>query len=376
MLRTLKAIFARGVNPAFLFILIKKELLQISRDPSVLAVVILQPLLLVVLYCFAMRMDVKPVEIAIVTPYQSQVQRQVTDAFIGSAYFDVTVVSTLGEGRALFDSHKVKNLLYFPPDFDEALAAGKARALLYENGAQAQLAQLTQSYVSATLQGALGGAASGSQITLSSRTWYNEANDSTWFLMSGQYIAIMTLVCAFLGSFVIAREWDRGTMESLSGTSASSLEIVLSKVITYYGLGLCGSMLTVFLGQMFSGIPVRGAVAWIVALVLIYSFEMVCFGVLISAVCKNQFLASEYAIIIGALPTMLLTGMVFDLRGAAEGIRILGWLLPPTYAVEASRICFLSGGQDLTVLRDLLVQALWGIFFFICAVYRVQKDSK
>ena len=135
-------------------------------------------------------------------------------------------------------------------------------------------------------------------------------------------------------------------------------------------------MITLIFGQLLLDIPLRGSVILLVLLIAVYSFEMICFGVLISALCKNQFLASEYAIIIGCLPTVLLSGMIFDLRGVSPGIRLIGNLIPPTYAVEAMRVLFLSGGDTLKVLLDTLLQFIYAVVFLLLAVYKVHRDCK
>lgn len=377
MFNALKEIFRRLPSPRFMAILIKKEILQITKDRSVLAVVLIQPLVLVIIYGYAIRMDVKPIETAVVCDYQSAIQKTLADGFLGSAYFDTTVVGTLGQARDLLYSHKVNNIVALDPGFDEAIAHGNAQVMVYQNGAEAQLAELSRGYINAVISQSAQklGAGSGG-ITVVTRNWFNEANTSSWFLLSGQYIAIITLVCSFLGSFVIAREWDRGTMESLSSTMTSALEIVMSKVMVYFILGFTGSMITLIFGQLFLDIPLRGSVILLVLLIAVYSFEMICFGVLISALCKNQFLASEYAIIIGCLPTVLLSGMIFDLRGVSPGIRLIGNLIPPTYAVEAMRVLFLSGGDTLKVLLDTLLQFFYAVVFLLLAVYKVHRDCK
>lgn len=365
---------------AYLKILIVKELLQISRDKSVFAIIFLQPLLLVLIYGFGLGMDVKPLQLGVVSSYNSAFSRAIVNELYGSPYFEVTLMSSLTEGETALDHHKIKSLLYLPPAIEHDLSLGKAKLMLYENGTEAKLAELTEGYVNATITQALKRngytSASISGISVSSRSWFNEANDSSWFLMSGQFIAIITLVCAFLGSFVIAREWDRGTVESLAASNVTALEIVSAKLLTYLILALTGTMITVILGESLIGVPIRGSIAMLMLLVGVYTFEMLAFGILISAMCRNQFLASEYAVIIGCLPTVLLSGLLFDLRSVAPVIQWIGYLIPPTYAVEAMRIEFLSGGLGITVVRDIAIQLLWGVLFFMITVIRLHRDLK
>ena len=134
--------------------------------------------------------------------------------------------------------------------------------------------------------------------------------------------------------------------------------------------------MTLVYGQVLLGIPIRGSVAMLLATLCVFVLEMTCLGMLISAICKNQFLAQEYAIVIGYLPVTLLSGMIFDLRGLPATINFIGHLLPPTYAVKSFRICFLSGGQSATLWVNLAIQALGAVLFFSLCVLSVKRGAR
>ncbi len=367
------------LNPRFLKLLIFKELGQILKDKSVLLIASVVPLVLVVIYGFAIRTDVKPVQLGIVVTQESEAATAIERGFMGSVYFNVTVVRSLEEGRDLMERHAIKALVIVPDNLSDELLQGRAEVMLILNGSEQQLSQLSAGYAQNTLTQSLkalypGLSASG--ISVTARTWFNEANESSWFLMSGLYVAIATIMSTFLGAFVISREWDRGTMESLGATAASASEIVLSKLIAYYVLAAFGVMFMLILGQSILQIPIRGSMLLIILTLLVYVMEMLCLGMFISALCKNLFLAVEYAVIIGFLPTVLLSGLIFDLRGAHPVIQLIGYSIPPTYAVQALRISFLSGGQLSLVLRDLAIQVFYAALFFGLTVHKVGKDSK
>ena len=171
-------------------------------------------------------------------------------------------------------------------------------------------------------------------------------------------------MCVFLGSFAIAREWDRGTFESLCATNASALDIVLAKVIVYYVLALMTMFVILSLGQVLYDIPIRGNILYLLVSLSVYALEMICLGLLISAKLKNQFTATQIAVVIGFLPTVMLSGLIFE------------HIIPPTYEVKAMRINIMSGGQELYLLKNLLIQIAWTIVFFTLTVRQVKKDGK
>ena len=260
-----------------------------------------------------------------------------------------------------------------------------AEIFLIQNATQSQLALLSYVYVAGVIEQVLAQDygflnanlnAAARPVSVNYRSWFNEANESTWYLVSAEYVGILGLICLFMVAVVISREWDRGTIASLYNSNASALEIVTAKVGAYYFLALLGSVMTLVYGQVLLGIPIRGSVAMLLATLCVFVLEMTCLGMLISAICKNQFLAQEYAIVIGYLPVTLLSGMIFDLRGLPAAVNFIGHLLPPTYAVESFRICFLSGGQSATLWVNLAIQALGAVLFFSLCVLSVKRGAR
>ncbi|WP_297959612.1 ABC transporter permease, partial [uncultured Campylobacter sp.] len=260
-----------------------------------------------------------------------------------------------------------------------------AKIFLIQNATQSQLALLSYVYVAGVIEQVLAQDygflnanlnAAARPVGVNYRSWFNEANESTWYLVSAEYVGILGLICLFMVAVVISREWDRGTIASLYNSNASALEIVTAKVGAYYFLALLGGAMTLVYGQVLLGIPIRGSVAMLLATLCVFVLEMTCLGMLISAICKNQFLAQEYAIVIGYLPVTLLSGMIFDLRGLPAAVNFIGHLLPPTYAVESFRICFLSGGQSATLWINLAIQALGAVLFFSLCVLSVKRGAR
>lgn len=562
------------MNFTFLKILVKKEFAQIAKDRSALVIAFLMPLILVVIYGYAMRMDIKPVKVGFVSDLDSKIERDLLGGFLGSKYLQTRAYTDLESARRDFRAHEIESILYFDPRFaakfqstlgglggangginlnfssDDSSSAGSASDIqnisggenirpleygdagtgtesgmntsaggtgasgegsygngaeeggsgvnssgatansssgsmgatanssssagdvsvnqgsvnliggvgdtnagliggaddlqnaspsasgaggsgvnanpsangarseggaannggssssvggsngaggasssdkdgaeifLIQNATQSQLALLSYVYVAGVIEQVLAQDygflnanlnAAAKPVSVNYRSWFNEANESTWYLVSAEYVGILGLICLFMVAVVISREWDRGTIASLYNSNASALEIVTAKVGAYYFLALLGGAMTLVYGQVLLGIPIRGSVAMLLATLCVFVLEMTCLGMLISAICKNQFLAQEYAIVIGYLPVTLLSGMIFDLRGLPAAVNFIGHLLPPTYAVESFRICFLSGGQSATLWVNLAIQALGTVLFFSLCVLSVKRGAR
>lgn len=363
---------------SYLSILLEKEIKQILKDKSVFVLVFILPVLLVIIYGSAIRMEVKPVRLCIASYNQTLLERTVAQDFLGSDRFKVVLVEGFAQGKKLLDSDQVKALLYIPKDLDRQLQHGHGEIIICVNGTEAQLASISTSYIYQSIQNAVAKIypLDSQRISVITRNWFNEANESVWFLMSGQYISIISLMCIFLGCFVIAREWDRKTIESLAATNVSALQIVLSKVIVYYLLSLWAVFIILGLGELLYKIPIRGNPLLLVLSLSVYALEMICLGVLISARLKSQFTAAQCAVIIGFLPTVMLSGLLFDLRAVEPFISFIGSIIPPTYEVKAMRINILSGGNSSFILQNFAIQAGWCVLFFMLAVRQVKRDSK
>ncbi len=363
----------------YLWILIKKEYLQLLKDKSMFVLAFVLPVLLVIIYGSAIRMDVRPVKLAICTYNTSIVERTIVNEFVGSDYYEVTQTQDFLSAQKLLNDGKVFALLYLPKNLSNKLDNKQAKVMIYLNGSQSQLASLSYSYISNTLNLALNKLINSKDLPylqIEARNWFNEANESVWFIMPGQYVSILTLLCIFMGSFLIAREYDRNTIETLITTKATALCVVLSKIVVYYLLSLWSMSIVLILGQLIYDIPIRGNIFVLLLSLSIYALEMICLGCLVSAKLKSQFICVQSAVIIGFLPTVMLSGLIFDLRAVEFFIRLIGQILPSTYEIKALRICMLSGGQSSYLLFNLVVQILFTLAFFTLAVKQVKKDLK
>lgn len=368
-----------------LLAVILKECTQIERDPSILLIGLFLPIFLLMLFGYGLSMDVKGVPVAIVTEDPSPLTTRITDRFFASDYFAAQKVGSRIEAEALLRNREVDAVLHLPSDFTRRVLAGEGAAGLTIHGVDANQATMIRTYVSATIANhlqsdpklaasATTGAASAPAVALSTRAWFNEANTSSWYLVPGLLVVTMTLVGSFLTSLVVAREWERGTIESLYTTPIRPWETAVAKIIPNYVVALAGALLALCVGLVAFDIPVNGSVGWLLATLFLYQLLAVLFGLFLSSATKRQFLALQYAVIGSFLPAMMLSGFLFDLRSVPDWISVVGHLLPPTYAIESVKICFLSGGCVDILAQNLLIIALWCVFFFVLSLRFLRKS--
>jgi ABC-2 type transport system permease protein len=175
------------------------------------------------------------------------------------------------------------------------------------------------------------------------RMWFNEANDSHYFLVPGLIVLIMTLIGAFLTTLVMAREWERGTFEAMFVTPVRTGEILLSKMIPYFVLGIGGLVLCILAAKFLFQVPFRGSVLVLAGVSTLYLLVSLAIGLLVSSATKSQFVSSMVTLVVTFLPAMMLSGFLFDLRSMPEFVRWISYVLPARYYVALLQTIFLAG---------------------------------
>ena len=204
-------------------------------------------------------------------------------------------------------------------------------------------------------------------ISVEQRLWFNAANTSTWYLVPGLIALIMTLIGAFLTSLVVAREWERGTLEALFVTPVRPLEILLAKMIPYFVIGLFGFAMCLAAARFLFGVPMIGSLALLWFAAVLYMFVALGVGLLISSLAKNQFIASQMALLISFLPALLLSGFLFDLNNVPTAIRLIGEALPATHFLDLVKTLMLAGNVRFILLKDFAILAAYAIVLLTAA---------
>lgn len=361
-------------------LLIVKEIRQILRDRSVFTIALGLPVLLLVMYGYGIRMDIDRVPVILVLEERTPAAVEVAQAFAGSRQFEVTEAATRVEAEKRFEAREAEMIVQIPSGFAQKLEDSRAEISVTIYGVDAQTAVMMRSYAQGTV--AAWAQERGFQkpadvpvITLQNRNWFNDENDSTRYLVPGLLILVLSIAGSFMCSLVIAREWERSTMPSLLVTPAAPLEIFLAKWLPYGVLSVASFLLALGIAFLLFDTRVVGSWAFLFATAVLYAVWSTSLGLFLSAKIKNQFLANECAVVVSFLPTMMLSGFIFDLRSVPTVISVIGHLFPPTYAMESLKICFLSGGNEDILWRNLFILLLWCVPTVSAALHSLQKTG-
>jgi ABC-2 type transport system permease protein len=338
-----------------------KETRQILRDPSSIAIGVVFPLMMILLFGYGLSLDVTRVSVALVDEDASSDSASLVGAFQLSPYFRVTLVHSMSEAKTLVLSRKVDGALLVPSDFTRRWHLGEAEVQILVNGTDPNQARIMEGYAQGPIaqwgaaQAGSGTAFSGGPVVIVDRMWFNESNDSHYFLVPGLIVLVMTIIGAFLTAMVIAREWERGTLEALFVTPMRAGEFLLSKLIPYFGLGMIGFVLCLVAGQFLFHVPLRGSLLLLFLASMIYLLVALGIGLLVSTLVKSQFLASQLAMTLTFLPAMMLSGFLYDLRSMPVFIRGITYALPARYAVSLMQTIYLAGDVPSVLWPNIAV---------------------
>jgi ABC-2 type transport system permease protein len=351
--------------------LVKKEVRQVIRDPSSIAIGIVLPFVLILLFGYGMSLDVTNVPVAVVLEDPSPASTELAASFQLSRYFDARMTTSIRRAEELMLTRKVDGIVRIRPDFSRRLSRGDAEVQLLVHGIDANRARIIEGYV----QGAVGvwaarRSAQGEQVLtgpvrVQNRMWFNEANESRYFLVPGLIVLVMTLIGALLTSLVVAREWERGTIEALFVTPIRPGEILLGKTIPYFALGMIGFALCVLSAKFLFHVPLRGSLLVLTGVSMLYLLVALALGLLISSALKSQFVASQITLLVTFLPAVMLSGFLFDLRSLPAVVQLVTFLLPARYYVTLLQTIFLVGDvwavivPNAAVLAAMMTVLLW-----------------
>lgn len=340
----------RGSSRMRLTGFLKKETLQILRDPSSLILGIVMPVVLLFIFGFGVSLDPKNVPLAMVLEDSGPEARELAARFELSPYFKPQMVLSVTQAKKLVNAGAVDGILTIQSDFSANLTKeSRAEVQLVLNGVDANRARLIQGYGQGTIgkwleiRNARGEGGARPPITVVQRIWFNESLDSTNFLVPGLLTLIMTLTGTLLTALVVAREWERGTMEALLTTPLMPGEMLLGKIIPYFILGMIGMLLSVTLGVFLFDVPLRGSLLLLIALSGLFLLASLGLGLLISSAARIQFVAAQISVIVGFLPAFFLSGLLFDLESTPRLVQIISYIIPARYFVTISQTIFLAG---------------------------------
>lgn len=327
---------------------------------------LLLPLLLIFIFGYCISLDLTDARIAVFNQDPGKVATSIIQGFKGSSYITPIQVNSMHEAKELFDKGEVRGIVVFPQTFSSDLLHQKANIQIIAYGVDTTSANSLRNYVQESIMISMEklGFSAKQPIVMEQRLWYNSANSSTWYFVPGIIAVVLTMVGTFLTALVIAREWERGTMEMLFSTPVTTSEILLSKIIPYFVLGLCGFAITLVAALLIFKVPMVGSFWVILISSVLYLLVSLGIGLLISGGLRNQFFASQVALMVSFLPSVLLSGFVFDLRNVPDFIAYVSYGLPPTYFIELLRGSFLAGDDWQIIWKDWLILTAYIVVFF------------
>ena len=358
-----------------LLALILKEAKQIIRDPSSIVIAFVLPLISFLIYMYGVNLDAVKVTVGIKNDDGSVEVAGLVNSFGNSQYVNSLEYGSMDALKDAILSSKIKGALVIPNDFSDNLSKGKtAQILIITDGSEVNTANYVQNYALSITEQWLSqskyqGKITKKFITIDSRTWYNPELNSHNFIVPGSIAITMTLIGILLTSLVIAREWERGTMESLLSTPVRPIHIVLGKYISYFILGMLSMGFNVFLCTVVFQIPFRGSYILLFLISSIFLFTSLGIGLLISSFFKNQFMASMVAMSTGFMPALILSGLLFPINSMPVFFQYLTALLPPRYYISFIESEFMSGGVNEIRISNAFYLSVLGLILFI-AVYR------
>jgi ABC-2 type transport system permease protein len=368
--------------------LMRKESLQILRDPSSFLIAGVLPLLLLFIFGFGVSLDLRRIRIGVVVEWSSPQADTFLASFRNSRYFEVQVARHRAEIEHDLVSGRLKGIVVLAADFADRLGRGETAPIqVLVDGSDPNTAGLVQNYVQGLWGNWLQQEANSRDVladrplaaplvTAEPRFWFNPQLDSRNALLPGAVAIVLTLIGTLLTSLVVAREWERGTMEALLASPITPAELLAGKIVPYFVLGMGAMALSTAVTVFAFGVPFRGSVPALVAMSSAYLAVMLALGLLISTVTRNQFAASQAAVISGFMPAFELSGFIFEIDSMPAPVRLLTQVLPARYFVSSLQTLFLAGDVPSVLLPNGLILAgmAAGLFVILARITRVRLE--
>jgi ABC-2 type transport system permease protein len=359
--------------------LIRKEGIQVIRDPSSILIAFVLPIVLLFIFGFGVSLDAQSTRIGLVVENSTPVTLDLASSFEASRYFDVINSKDRREFEAALIRRAIGGIIVIPHDFTGDYAAGRSAEIqVIVDGTEPNTASFVQNHaqgVVATWSSIRASELSKRQnsINVQERFWFNPELNSRNFLVPGSIAIVMTLVGTLLTSLVVAREWERGTMEAIMATPVSAAELLVGKILPYFILGLLSVTLCLLLSILVFRVPFRGSFFAFYAISACFLVPALGQGILISAATKNQFLASQAALITGFLPSFLLSGFLFEINSMPQVIQWITVVVSARYLIPALQTVFLAGDVWPLLLKNMSIMLFIGSVFFLLAARNMKK---
>jgi len=361
--------------------MVRKEWLQILRDPSSIAIAFVLPVVLLFLFGYGVSLDAKDIRLGLVIEQTDHDSLSLLQSFRNSHYFVPVYFRNMQNAERALTRRELDGIVWLRHDFSRRLLKDPPAAIAVRvNGVDANQARITAGYIQGVWFGWLEkyarahGQKLKSPVQMEHRIWFNPAVISRQYLVPGLIAIIMTLIGSLLTSMVVAREWERGTMEAVMATPLRVREMLAGKLVPYFFLGMAGMLFTVTLARWLFDVPLRGSFSVLLLAGGLFMLVALAMGLLISIVSKNQFVAGQVAIIATFLPAFILSGFIFDIGSMPGPVQAITHIVPARYFVSILQTLFLAGDIWPVILPNLGAMLLMLLVFL--AIIRRKANKR
>ncbi len=344
------------MNPGRVAAIARKEFIHIIRDPRSMGMGIVIPMLLLFLFGYALTLDVDRVPLIVWDQSGSPASRELVSRFDGSRYFSLNAhTDNYRAVERSIDTREALIALVIPAEFSRDVNAGRKTSVqVILDGSAPNTATFAQGYAESVVAGYSreivlkqmrrfsGTEPRLSRLDMRPRVWFNTDMVSKNYIFPGLIAVIMMIIAALLTSLTIAREWETGTMEQLISTPLTGTELILGKLIPYFTIGILDLILSVLVGEFIFDIPLRGSLTLLFGLSVVFLVGALSLGMLISIITRNQFVASQVALVVTMLPAFLLSGFIFPIDTMPGPIRVITHIVTARYFVAILRGIYLK----------------------------------
>jgi ABC-2 type transport system permease protein len=367
--------------------IIRKEFLQLKRDPRLLPIIFIAPVFQLLLLGYAANLDVKNIRMVICDLDKSVMSRELVSEFKQSGYF--VPVSTISDPRKIdpyLDYGRASMALVIPENFAERIQAGKSSQLqIIVDGAEAAFAssslqyasiiisRYSQSIVLQILEKTRGAGFSIPRVNPEIRLWYNPELKSRNFFIPGVLSLLLMVMTMLLTSLAIVKEKEMGTMEQLIVTPIKPYTLIIGKLAPFVIIAIIDTILVLVVAGFWFRVPIKGSILLLFGLTIIFLMTTLGLGLFISTVSKTQQQAMMTAMVFVMQPMIMLSGFVFPIENMPRAIQLLTYLLPLRYFIVIIRGIFLKGVGFYELWDQALVLLLFGIGILSLSVFRFRK---
>jgi ABC-2 type transport system permease protein len=374
------------MNAVRLWAVSRKEFIHVMRDPFSLAISIAIPMLMLILFGYALSLDVDNVPLVVWDQSQTPASRDFISRFTGSRYFSLRgyVPGYLQLEQAIDTRNAILGLV-IPTEFARQIESGRvATVQMIADASDSNTATIALGYADAVTQTysqeialkelrRVGGQAISNPLDLQPRVWFNADLESKNFIIPGLIAVIMMIIAAMLTSLTVAREWERGTMEQLISTPVKPPELIFGKLLPYFSIGMLDVVLAVLMGEFLFHVPLRGSILLLFCMAAIFLTGALSLGMLISITMKNQLLASQTAMVATYLPAFLLSGFMFSISNMPKPLQLVTYLIPARYFISMLKGIYLKGSGLRILAPEAALLIVFALVLVVLANLRFKK---